>query len=624
MQEDHLSAQSQNMHLTGLSNMATDMSINSAAKPGLQIFDVLNPANIGEALNTPIMCRDAEFNFTSISEEESINITSNTSTTSTQQKRSAIGHTILDSKASTQFCSNIKDDTNTQQMLYQQKSLAMSPNPWGELFLDCPAMEYSPIDQHSPESPVSMKNSPLMPLGLSNNCETSYSWYVDGEELTMPLSQKEETMCLANAHLHISQSHKSPSDHSYSISRETKLKLCEDSYDDFDDGYITTDNSVLYRDTMVSDASKIVSFIDEDTNLETVNSYNEILIKKEEDTVDDNYMKSGEVDLNKLYCETKVTDSELDSMERCQSVKRLNETVERISCLSTITDDFKLCNPIEAINFMIPEIKAPAIEEVQSFELSEQKRSDVSNSISTVPLKLTITRTSNRKEEKKSNRMRHYKSELSKLNTNPVPAKVKSVLDYEQQQTMNTPDIIEETLNLEQNDFDLINFICNQEIEGTTALIATPIPSPKSPVDLPDSPATEASVSPSVSEKSIQKRKRLSVSLYENPSSVQSYQSSVDEPQPKKKRGRPPKTHSSLPSPSQLEGLTEQDLRYWEMRNKNNEASRRSRLHRKQKEQSLEQEAESLVRQHQHLVAMENRLKEKVARLEIKLKEAIQ
>lgn len=122
----------------------------------------------------------------------------------------------------------------------------------------------------------------------------------------------------------------------------------------------------------------------------------------------------------------------------------------------------------------------------------------------------------------------------------------------------------------------------------------------------------------------MQKRKRLSVSLYENPSSVQSYQSSVDEPQPKKKRGRPPKTHSSLPSPSQLEGLTEQDLRYWEMRNKNNEASRRSRLHRKQKEQSLEQEAESLVRQHQRLVAMEKRLKEKVTRLEIKLKEAIQ
>lgn len=405
---------------------------------------------------------DAEFNFTSISEEESINITSNASTTSTQQTRSTIGHTISDSKASTQFCSNIKNDTNNQQMLYQQKSLPMSSDPWGELVLDCPAMEYSPIHQHSPESPVSMKNSPLMPLGLSTDCETSYSWYVDGEELMMPLSQKEETMCLANAHLQISQPHKSPSDHSYSISRETKLKLYEDSYDDFDDGYITTDNSVLYRDTMVSDASKIVSFIDEDTNLETVTSYNEILIKKEVDTVDDNYMEAGNVDLNKLYCETKVSDSELDNMQRCPSVKRLNETVERISCLSTITDDFKLWNPIEAINIVKPENKALAIEGAESFELSEQKRNDVSNSISTVPLKPAIIRISNRKEEKKNNRMRHYKSELSKLSINPVPAKVKSVLDYEQQQQINTPDIIEETLNMEQDTFDLINFICNQ------------------------------------------------------------------------------------------------------------------------------------------------------------------
>lgn len=84
------------------------------------------------------------------------------------------------------------------------------------------------------------------------------------------------------------------------------------------------------------------------------------------------------------------------------------------------------------------------------------------------------------------------------------------------------------------------------------------------------------------------KRRRDS---YESPSSVSSCTTSYTEDyspsQPKRKRGRPPKTDSGPPSPSQYQHLPETEQRYQILREKNNEASRKSRLNRKEKEDKI-------------------------------------
>lgn len=51
-----------------------------------------------------------------------------------------------------------------------------------------------------------------------------------------------------------------------------------------------------------------------------------------------------------------------------------------------------------------------------------------------------------------------------------------------------------------------------------------------------------------------------------------------------KRRGRPLKTESTVLSPTELKNLSEMDRKYLEMRNKNNEASRRSRQSKRGKE----------------------------------------
>lgn len=58
------------------------------------------------------------------------------------------------------------------------------------------------------------------------------------------------------------------------------------------------------------------------------------------------------------------------------------------------------------------------------------------------------------------------------------------------------------------------------------------------------------------------------------------------------RRGRPPKRNISISSEST--NADNEVSRYRELRDKNNEASRRSRLNRKMKEISLEQEADDL------------------------------
>lgn len=79
-------------------------------------------------------------------------------------------------------------------------------------------------------------------------------------------------------------------------------------------------------------------------------------------------------------------------------------------------------------------------------------------------------------------------------------------------------------------------------------------------------------------------------------------------PRTQKRRGRPPKQDSSIRDRSEYQHLNEEDLRYREQRDKNNEASRRSRLNRRDREVRLEQEADELKRQYEELKGEERTL----------------
>lgn len=69
-----------------------------------------------------------------------------------------------------------------------------------------------------------------------------------------------------------------------------------------------------------------------------------------------------------------------------------------------------------------------------------------------------------------------------------------------------------------------------------------------------------------------------------------------------KRRGRPPKTESTVLSPSQLKNFNEVERKYMEMRNKNNEASRRSRQNRRGKETQVMTEAMKMEMKNMELV----------------------
>lgn len=70
-----------------------------------------------------------------------------------------------------------------------------------------------------------------------------------------------------------------------------------------------------------------------------------------------------------------------------------------------------------------------------------------------------------------------------------------------------------------------------------------------------------------------------------------------------KRRGRPPKTEATPISPSVYKHLNENDRKYLEMRNKNNEASRRSRQNRRGKETHVMTEAMKLEQRNKELTS---------------------
>lgn len=110
--------------------------------------------------------------------------------------------------------------------------------------------------------------------------------------------------------------------------------------------------------------------------------------------------------------------------------------------------------------------------------------------------------------------------------------------------------------------------------------------------------------------------KRSRQNSYDSPVSVQSMSSSEDDvsvsssnpPRPAKRRGRPPKTEVVPLSPSFYPDMPEADYKYMEMRVRNNEASRRSRLSRKDKETQISRESSRLEANYRDLVKEEESL----------------
>lgn len=86
------------------------------------------------------------------------------------------------------------------------------------------------------------------------------------------------------------------------------------------------------------------------------------------------------------------------------------------------------------------------------------------------------------------------------------------------------------------------------------------------------------------------------------------YESDDDYQPAKRPRGRPPKTEPTQLTPAELKRLSPSDRKYAEMRLKNNEASRRSRLNRKGKEEALFDQLESLQTINDELKALDSSL----------------
>lgn len=105
-------------------------------------------------------------------------------------------------------------------------------------------------------------------------------------------------------------------------------------------------------------------------------------------------------------------------------------------------------------------------------------------------------------------------------------------------------------------------------------------------------------------------------SEYINPMSVQSNTSddSSFTYRQARKRGRPSRPVESLLDINEFSHLSAEDIRYREQRNKNNEASRRSRLNRRTKEQELHDEALELEQHYSILSTQERQMLQVIAK----------
>lgn len=127
-------------------------------------------------------------------------------------------------------------------------------------------------------------------------------------------------------------------------------------------------------------------------------------------------------------------------------------------------------------------------------------------------------------------------------------------------------------------------------IPNIEQILPTPVASPKSKPEIDDeiqSPPPPTTLTP---EKRTSKR-RAATKIVDF----------SEEISPKRPRGRPPKAGPTQISPNELKRLNPTDRKYLLMRVKNNEASRRSRLNRKNNECGLFQQLDELERKNREL-----------------------
>lgn len=197
--------------------------------------------------------------------------------------------------------------------------------------------------------------------------------------------------------------------------------------------------------------------------------------------------------------------------------------------------------------------------------------------------------------------------------TSPAAEKEKTVNNANT--VISTPQLEDEILEMESDfpNFDLVSYINNdtnntrttsntmievnsikQEVEHDVSIsnieqiLPTPVASPniKSMQHAGHDDEIDDKIISSVSSTVVNERAKR---VLKRRAAVKKdiYDSEDEFQQPKRPRGRPPKSEPTQLSPSELKRLSPKDRRYYEMRLKNNEASRRSRLSRKSKEDAL-------------------------------------
>lgn len=224
---------------------------------------------------------------------------------------------------------------------------------------------------------------------------------------------------------------------------------------------------------------------------------------------------------------------------------------------------------------------------------------------------------------------------LKIINTTEARVVDDSALMTTTQVVLNTPDLTENLLDLEdeflikEDNFDLLKYI-----DSATGYDVIHSPQEEKPVVSFTEPAPAPSTTicgPTLSDLFNPAKRRLPAITIENideltsttnaskrfRSATSSATSSVCDgdngseasARPAKRRGRPPKpVTSGLRDRSEYDHLSEADMRYREQRDKNNEASRKSRINRKDRESKLEREATELIQKYEVLEGKEREL----------------
>lgn len=208
---------------------------------------------------------------------------------------------------------------------------------------------------------------------------------------------------------------------------------------------------------------------------------------------------------------------------------------------------------------------------------------------------------------------------------------------------LNTPDLTTQVLELEadvfsgEGKFDLLNYIDSftdydadptSPVEQKPKILSPPEPAPAPPLSTICATTLSDLFNPAkrklpmitidnideLTASTNRKKSRYAASSTTSSLCGDNASETSSTPRAQKRRGRPPKQDSSIRDRSEYQHLNEDDLRYREQRDKNNEASRRSRLNRRDREVRLEQEADELKRQFEELKGEERTLIQDCAR----------